>query len=129
MGKISFRSADPEQGLVFRPDVLARIFPLKEGDIFSAAKIRKALDNYKKLYGEFGYIDFVAEPDTDVDDTKKIVNLTMVLDQNKQFFVRHIEFTGNRLMSRLCQAGRPAGCRGRRGGCAHSSGRARARRR
>ena len=95
MGKISFRSADPEQGLVFRPDVLARIFPLKEGDIFSAAKIRKALDNYKKLYGEFGYIDFVAEPDTDVDDTKKIVNLTMVLDQNKQFFVRRIEFTGN----------------------------------
>ena len=41
------------------------MFPLKEGELFSADKIRKALDNYKKLYGEYGYIDFVSEPITD----------------------------------------------------------------
>ena len=95
MGKLTFRSADPDQGLVFKPEYLARVFPLKEGDIFAADKIRKALDNYRKLYGEYGYIDFTAEPDFDVDDAKKIVNLTMVFDQQKQFFVRRIEFSGN----------------------------------
>ncbi len=68
---------------------------MKEGDLFSADKIRKALDNYKKLYGEYGYIDFVAEPVTEPDDTKKIVNMTMEFDQQKQFFVRRIEFSGN----------------------------------
>jgi len=95
MGTLAFRSADPDQGLVFKPDFLQRAFPLKAGDLFSAAKIRKALDDYKKLYGEYGYIDFVATPLTDVDDAKKIVNLTMEMDQQKQYFVRRIEFSGN----------------------------------
>ena len=95
MGKLLFRSADPDQGLVFKSDFLTRVFPLKEGDLFSSAKIRKSLDDFRKLYGEYGYIDFTATPLTDNDDAKKIVNLTMELDQQKQFFVRRIEFSGN----------------------------------
>jgi outer membrane protein insertion porin family len=95
MGKLVFRSADPDQGLIIKPEALQRLFPIREGDIFSASKIRKALDTYKKLYGEYGYIDFVATPDTEIDDNKKVVNLTMVFDQQKQFFVRRIEFSGN----------------------------------
>jgi len=97
MGKLTFRSADPDQGLVFRTEVLRNpgLFALKEGDIFSTSKVRKALDNYKKLYGEYGYIDFVATPLTEPDDTKKIVNMTMEFDQQKQYFVRRIEFSGN----------------------------------
>ena len=35
------------------------------------------------------------KPLTDIDDAKKIVNLTMEFDQQKQFFVRRIEFSGN----------------------------------
>ena len=95
MGTIKFRSSDPDQGLFFRPEFLARVFPLKAGDLFSVAKMRKALDDYKKLYGEYGYIDFTSEPITDIDDAKKVINLTMQLDQEKQFSVRRIEFTGN----------------------------------
>ena len=95
MGKLLFRSADPDQGLVFKPDFLARVFPLKEGDLFSASKIRKSLDDFRKLYGEYGYIDFTATPLSDTDDAKKIVNLTMEFDQQKQFFIRRIEFSGN----------------------------------
>src|ERR1700723_3417196 len=81
MGKLSFKSSDLDQGLVFKPELLARAFPLKEGDIFSAEKIRKALDNYKKLYSEYGYIDFVATPLTHIDSQKKTVDLTMEFDQ------------------------------------------------
>jgi outer membrane protein insertion porin family len=95
MGTVKFRSSDPEQGLVFKTDALQRTFTMKEGDIFSADKVRKALDNYKKLYGEYGYVDFVATPLTDIDDTKKIINLTMEFDQQKMYTVRRIEFTGN----------------------------------
>jgi len=95
MGKLTFRSADPDQGLIFKPEVLARVFPLKQGDILDADKIRKSFDNYKKLYGEFGYIDFTTEPEFDVHDDTKTVNLSLVFDQQKQFFVRRIEFSGN----------------------------------
>ena len=95
MGTVTFRSADPDQGLFFKNEFLTRIFPLKKGDVFSTDKVRKALDNYKKLYGEYGYIDFVTNPITDADDTTHTVNLTMEFDQQKQFFVRRIDFSGN----------------------------------
>jgi outer membrane protein insertion porin family len=95
MGKLAFRSSDPDQGLVFKPDVLGRVFPLKQGDILSAEKIRKGLETYKKLYGEYGYIDFTATPFTEVDDTKRVVDIRMEFDQQKQFYVRRIEFVGN----------------------------------
>jgi outer membrane protein insertion porin family len=95
MGKLAFRSSDPDQGLIFKQEILQRAFPIKEGDIFDAGKIRKSLENFTKLYGEYGYIDFTAEPEFDVQDAKKIVNLTLSFDQQKQFFVRRIEFSGN----------------------------------
>jgi outer membrane protein insertion porin family len=95
MGKLAFRSSDPDQGLIFKQEILQRAFPIKEGDIFDAGKIRKSLENFTKLYGEYGYIDFTAEPEFDVQDSKKVVNLTLSFDQQKQFFVRRIEFSGN----------------------------------
>jgi outer membrane protein insertion porin family len=95
MGVVKFRSSDPEQGLVFKPDALTKFFPLKEGDIFATDKVRKALDDYKKLYGGYGYINFVATPNTEVNDAKKLVNITMEFDQGKPFYVRRIEFSGN----------------------------------
>ena len=75
MGKLTFRSADPDEGLVIKPDFLARVFPMREGEIFSTDKLRKSFDNYKKLYGEYGYIDFTPTPNFDIDDTKKIINV------------------------------------------------------
>ena len=95
MGRLTVRSADQDQGLVIRADYLQKFFPLKEGDIFDADRVRKSLDNYRKLYGEVGYIDFTAEPMFDFDDVKKIINLTLVMDQQKQYFVRRIDFSGN----------------------------------
>jgi outer membrane protein insertion porin family len=95
MGKLTFRSADPDEGLVIKPEFLASIFPMKAGDIFSTDKLRKSFDNYKKLYGQYGYIDFTPTPDFDIDDVKRVVNLTLEFDQQKQYYVRRIEFTGN----------------------------------
>ncbi len=95
MGKLTFRSADPDEGLVIKPEYLAAMFPMKPGDIFSTDKLRKSFDNYKKLYGQYGYIDFTPTPDFDFDETKKLINLTLSFDQQKQYYVRRIEFAGN----------------------------------
>lgn len=95
LGTLRFVSGDPDVGLIFRPEDLAKIFPMKKGDIFSAEKLRKSFDTYKDLYGGRGYIDFVPSPNFDFDDKNKIVNLTLDFDQGKQYFVRRIEFSGN----------------------------------
>lgn len=95
MGRLVIRSANPDENLAIKPEFLESIFPLKKGQIFDVSKIRKAIDNYTKLYGEFGYIDFTASPEFDEDAATKTINLTLDFDQEKQFFVRRIEFQGN----------------------------------
>ena len=42
--------------------VLLPLFGMRPGDVFSTDKLRKGLENLRKLYGQFGYIDFVPEP-------------------------------------------------------------------
>lgn len=70
-------------------------FPIKDGDIFNRELIGKGLDNLRKAYGELGYINFSAVPQTEEDEQKKIVSLKIDLDEGKQFYVRRIEFQGN----------------------------------
>ena len=74
---------------------LRNLFPMKDGDIFSREKIAKGLENLRKAYGEAGYINFTSVPETAFDDEKKIVNMTIDVDEGKQFYVRRIEFQGN----------------------------------
>lgn len=95
MGKLFVRSADPDKGLFFKTEFLQQAFPVQPGDIFAVDKIRKALEEYRKIYGTYGFIDFTAQPITDVDEVQKVVNLTLELDEQKQFYVRRIEFAGN----------------------------------
>ncbi len=95
LGKLFIRSEDPEKGLSFQVDTLRQIFPLQQGDIFRVDKIRKALEDYKKVYGEFGFIDFVSSPDFNIDHTNKTIDLTLEFGEGKQFWVRRIEFAGN----------------------------------
>src|SRR5712692_2249697 len=57
MGTLKIVSADPDKALSLKIDALKGAFPLKPGDIFSTEKVRKALENYGKIYGEYGFID------------------------------------------------------------------------
>lgn len=94
LGKLSFTDVE-----LFRtPEtILAPVFQMKEGDVFDVEKLRKGLDNLKKLYGEFGYIDFVAEPTFEFRDDidPPLLDLNLTVDEQKQFFVRRIDFAGN----------------------------------
>jgi outer membrane protein insertion porin family len=70
-------------------------FPMKDGDIFNVAHVRKGLENLRKVYGKFGYINFTPVPDTKIDDGKKLITLDIDLDEGRPFSVRRIEFQGN----------------------------------
>ena len=95
MGTLKIVSADPDKALSLKVDALKGIFPLHEGDIFSTAKIRKALEDYTKAYGQYGFIDFTAEPQTDIDEAAKRIDITMRFTEEKQYYVRRIDFVGN----------------------------------
>jgi len=95
MGTLKIASSDPDKALSLKVEALKGVFPLKTGDIFSSAKIRKALEDYGKIYGQYGFIDFVATPETDIDDAAKKIDITMKFEEGKQYYVRRIDFSGN----------------------------------
>jgi outer membrane protein insertion porin family len=95
MGTLKIVSADPDKALSLKVEALKAIFPLKQGDIFSSAKIRKAMEEYGKVYGQYGFIDFTPEPQLEFDDAAKRIDVTMRFSEEKQYYVRRIDFSGN----------------------------------
>ena len=91
LGKITFKG----NKAIPNANALRSLFPLKDGDIFSRDKIAKGLEALRKAYGQYGYINYTAVPNTTFDDEKKIANLELDIDEGKEFFVRRIEFVGN----------------------------------
>jgi len=78
------------------PDLIERsVFGMAPGTVFSTEKLQKGLDNLRKLYGNFGYIDFVPSPDPEIVPGKDQVDLNIDVDEGHQFFVRRIDFQGN----------------------------------
>jgi len=78
------------------PETLMRpVFQMSSGDVFSTEKLRKGFEELRKLYGNFGYIDFVSEPNIETVPNTDKVDLTLNFDEGKQFFVRRIDFSGN----------------------------------
>jgi outer membrane protein insertion porin family len=95
MGTLRIASSDPDKALSLKVEALKGAFPLKQGDVFSTAKIRKALEDYTKIYGQYGFIDFVPTPETDIEESAKRIDVTMKFDEGKQYYVRRIDFSGN----------------------------------
>lgn len=73
---------------------LRRLFPIEDGEGFSREKIAKGLENLRKAYLEFGYLNFTSVPDTSFDDERGMISLAIDVDEGKQFYVRSIEVWG-----------------------------------
>jgi outer membrane protein insertion porin family len=91
LGGITFKG----NKAVANEKALRSLFPMKDGEIFSREKVAKGLENLRKAYGQLGYINFTSIPNTTFDEDKKLVFLSIDVDEGKQFFVRRIEFQGN----------------------------------
>lgn len=91
LGGITFKN----NKAITNTKALRALFPIKDGDIFDRSKVAKGLENLRKAYGEFGYINFTAIPTPRPDEAKKLLYFDVDIDEGKQFTVRRIEFSGN----------------------------------
>lgn len=73
---------------------LHNAFPVQRGEIFSSEKIAAGLANLRQLYNSQGYINFVSVPHTQLDDASAVANLTIMVDEGKQFRLRRVEVLG-----------------------------------
>ena len=65
---------------------LRALFPMKDGDIFSREKVAKGLDNLRDAYRQLGHINFTSIPNTTFDEDKKLVFLSIDIDEGKKFY-------------------------------------------
>src|SRR5260370_17423599 len=75
--------------------LMTPLFQMSKGDVFSTGKLKKGIENMRKLYGDFGFINFVVEPSFDPLPNTDQIDLSLSIDEGKQFFVRRIDFAGN----------------------------------
>jgi outer membrane protein insertion porin family len=76
---------------------LRATFAIKDGEYFNSTIIGKGMENLKKAYGQLGYINFGAIPQTTFDEAKKTVAFNIDIDEGKPFYVSRIEIQGNTL--------------------------------
>jgi hypothetical protein len=85
--------------IVVKTDALRALFArIKPRDIYREGDVRKALEKARELYGAGGYFEFTAYPDLrprDEGGRTGIVDITMKVQEVKQFFVNRVMFSGN----------------------------------
>jgi outer membrane protein insertion porin family len=118
IGKVDFAG-----NTVVKTEGLRPLFKLDEGDWFNEKHIRKGFEKAREVYGSAGYFEFTGAPEysfpNDADPNnpaaaagppapaaaaaadkngksdQPVVNITMRLEEGKQYFVHRITFAGN----------------------------------
>jgi outer membrane protein insertion porin family len=80
---------------IFKCEFLATLFQMKKGDVLNYKKVKTTIDNIKKLYGNYGFIDVDLIQDQTPHPETKTLDLTFDLQPGKQFTVHRIDFEGN----------------------------------
>jgi len=89
LGDINFAGAH-----AFSESQLRRLFAIEPGDTFSRSVIETGLDKLHHLYGSQGYVNFTAFPDAQLNDDTQTANLTIHIDEGRQFHLRDIKVLG-----------------------------------
>lgn len=87
---IEVRHPDPNRALYFSAVELRDLFPLRRNDSFHVGRIRQGIDNLKRKYAPPGFIDMVAEPQTEVDNVDGTIRLRIFVNEGKQFRVGEV---------------------------------------
>jgi len=110
VGEFSF-----DGNTVVKADDLRPFFKVESGKFYSEKAIRKGLEKAREVYGAGGYYEFTGYPDYKFKDLPSvepqtpealraeastpsgppIVDVTMRLQEGKQFFINRLTFTGN----------------------------------
>ncbi|MGH9196879.1 MAG: BamA/OMP85 family outer membrane protein, partial [Acidimicrobiia bacterium] len=94
---------------IVKSEHLRPLFKLKEGQYYSEKAIRKGLEKAREIYGAGGYWEMTGYPDLEPRQAESTVNgrtersagavpkvdVTMRMQEGKQYFINRIEFSGN----------------------------------
>lgn len=86
---------DVDGAEVFPAEFIKGFFGLTPGEVYDESKVTKGLETLRELYGSRGFVQFTGFPiKTPVEDSD-LVDVTINLNEDQQYFVNKIEFKGN----------------------------------
>jgi outer membrane protein insertion porin family len=80
---------------VFKPELVRPVFKLQTGEVYKESKIKKGFDKLRDAYGSQGYFQWTGRPERKPDAKRKVVDVTLAMDEDKKYYVGKITFTGN----------------------------------
>jgi outer membrane protein insertion porin family len=93
---------------VVKTEALRALFKLKPGKFYSEKQVRKGFEKAREVYGAAGFFEFTGYPDLVPRDPGKategkpavvagapVVDVTLRMQEGKQYFVNRITFVGN----------------------------------
>ena len=90
-----------EGNSIFSEQQILAFMGLKTGEVVNGKRIQDAVyEDMKKLYGSQGFVQYDAEFEPDFKDNpanpdEGIVDISITINEGKQFTLRRLEFTGN----------------------------------
>ena len=90
VGKIDFKGMT-----LFKEEGIRPLFKLKEGDIYKESRFTKTYDKLRDIYGAQGYFQWTVGTQRKPDPAKKVVDVTINMEEDKRYYVGKILFTGN----------------------------------
>lgn len=73
---------------------LRSLFKLKDGDVFDRTAVAEGLENLRRAYGEFGYVNLTSAPDAHFNEENQTISLDITLHEGRQFCIRRIDIIG-----------------------------------
>ena len=99
-GNVRIETADSGYPLMISPEVLRGLVPLQRGELFNVERVRAGMQNLALAYGREGYVDMTPEPDIEIDNDRRTIDLVLKIDQQVQYRVGSIEFLGVNAVTR-----------------------------
>ncbi len=92
LGRVRF-----ENSTLFSQEQLLEIFGVKGGEIAASfgTKSREGIERLKRIYSNYGYLNWTIIVKTDMKDDEGIVDCTFRLEEGPVFSVRRINFSGS----------------------------------
>jgi outer membrane protein insertion porin family len=80
---------------VFEPASVRPLFRLDTGDVYRESRIEKGYAKLREAYGSRGYFQWTARTDRRPDPAHRVVDVTLVMDEDRRYSVGKIAFAGN----------------------------------
>ena len=71
------------------------LFKMNEGDVYNDSRFKKAYEKLRDVYGSLGYFQWTGGTERKPDPEKKVVDVTVKMEEDKQYFLGKLNFTGN----------------------------------